>query len=162
MAKKISYKNSGVNIDEGNALVGGIKALAKSTFDKRVVGGIGSFAGAYALDSDLLKNIKNPVILGATDGVGTKLKIAIDAGRLDTIGIDLVAMCVNDLICNFATPLFFLDYYATGHLDRDSALRVISGIAQGCKEANCALIGGRARKCLVCMKKATLIWRGLP
>lgn len=144
MAKNISYKDSGVNIDEGNALVGGIKALAKSTFDKRVVGGIGSFAGAYALDSDLLKNIKNPVILGATDGVGTKLKIAIDAGRLDTIGIDLVAMCVNDLICNFATPLFFLDYYATGHLDRDSALRVISGIAQGCKEANCALIGGES------------------
>lgn len=140
MAKTISYKDSGVNIDEGNALVGGIKALAKSTFNESVVGGIGSFAGAYALP----KGFKNPVILGATDGVGTKLKIAIETGRLDTIGIDLVAMCVNDLICNFATPLFFLDYYATGHLDKDLALCVIGGIAQGCKEANCALIGGES------------------
>ena len=144
MAKTISYKDSGVNIDEGNALVGGIKALAQSTFNECVVGGIGSFAGAYALPHDLLSTLKNPVILGATDGVGTKLKIAIETGRLNTIGIDLVAMCVNDLICNFATPLFFLDYYATGHLDKEASLRVIEGIVAGCKEANCALIGGES------------------
>lgn len=144
MAKTISYKDSGVNIDEGNALVGGIKALAQSTFDKNVVGGIGSFAGAYALPREMLDSLKNPILLGATDGVGTKLKVAIEARKLDTIGIDLVAMCVNDLICNFATPLFFLDYYATGYLDKNAALCVISGIAKGCKEANCALIGGES------------------
>ena len=136
----ISYKDSGVNIDEGNALVEGLKPLVKSTFDKNVIGGIGSFAGAYALPS----GYKNPVILGATDGVGTKLRLAIDAQKFDNIGVDLVAMCVNDLICNFALPLFFLDYYATGKLDKDIALKVISGIVEGCKQAQCALIGGES------------------
>lgn len=137
---KVSYKDSGVNIDEGNALVDGIKPLVKSTFDKNVIGGIGSFAGAYALPG----GFKNPVILSSTDGVGTKLRLAIDSKRLDSVGIDLVAMCVNDLICNFATPIFFLDYYATAKLDKDSALTVISGIVKGCKEAQCALIGGES------------------
>lgn len=137
---KVSYKDSGVNIDEGNALVDGIKPLVKSTFDKNVIGGIGSFAGAYALPS----GFKNPVILSSTDGVGTKLRLAIDSKRLDSVGIDLVAMCVNDLICNFATPMFFLDYYATAKLDKDSALTVISGIVKGCKEAECTLIGGES------------------
>ncbi len=137
---KISYKDSGVNIDEGNALVDKLKPLVKSTFDSNVIGGIGSFAGAYALPS----GFKNPVILGATDGVGTKLRLAIDSNKLDTIGIDLVAMCVNDLICNFATPMFFLDYYATAKLDKNVALSVISGIVKGCKEAECALIGGES------------------
>lgn len=137
---KVSYKDSGVNIDEGNALVDGIKPLVKSTFDKNVIGGIGSFAGAYALPG----GFKNPVILSSTDGVGTKLRLAIDSKRLDSVGIDLVAMCVNDLICNFATPMFFLDYYATAKLDKDSALTVISGIVKGCKEAQCALIGGES------------------
>lgn len=137
---KVSYKDSGVNIDEGNALVDGIKPLVKSTFDKNVIGGIGSFAGAYALPG----GFKNPVILSSTDGVGTKLRLAIDSKKLDSIGIDLVAMCVNDLICNFATPMFFLDYYATAKLDKDSALTVISGIVKGCKEAECALIGGES------------------
>lgn len=137
---KVSYKDSGVNIDEGNALVDGIKPLVKSTFDKNVIGGIGSFAGAYALPG----GFKNPVILSSTDGVGTKLRLAIDSKRLDSVGIDLVAMCVNDLICNFATPMFFLDYYATAKLDKDSALTVISGIVKGCKEAECALIGGES------------------
>ena len=107
---------------------------------KNVIGGIGSFAGAYALPS----GYKNPVILGATDGVGTKLRLAIDAQKFDNIGVDLVAMCVNDLICNFALPLFFLDYYATGKLDKDIALKVISGIVEGCKQAQCALIGGES------------------
>lgn len=136
----ISYKDSGVDIDEGNALVDGLKPLVKSTFDSNVIGGIGSFAGAYALPS----GYKNPVILGATDGVGTKLRLAIDAKRLQGVGIDLVAMCVNDLICNFATPMFFLDYYATGKLDKINALEVIGGIAKGCKIAQCALIGGES------------------
>ncbi|RAX54479.1 phosphoribosylformylglycinamidine cyclo-ligase [Helicobacter sp. 16-1353] len=137
---KLSYRDSGVNIDEGNAFVDRIKPLAKSTFDKNVIGGIGSFAGAYAIPS----GFKNPVILSSTDGVGTKLRLAIDSKRLDTIGIDLVAMCVNDLICNFATPMFFLDYYAMAKLNKDSALDVISGIVKGCKEAECALIGGES------------------
>ncbi|WP_066387234.1 phosphoribosylformylglycinamidine cyclo-ligase [Helicobacter himalayensis] len=137
---KISYKDSGVDIDEGNALVDGLKPLVASTFDKNVIGGIGSFAGAYALPS----GFKEPVILGATDGVGTKLALAIESKCFDSVGIDLVAMCVNDLICNFATPLFFLDYYATGKLDKKSALEVISGVVKGCKIAGCALIGGES------------------
>ncbi|TLD97223.1 phosphoribosylformylglycinamidine cyclo-ligase [Helicobacter jaachi] len=136
----ISYKDSGVDIDAGNALVEGLKPLVKSTFNHNVIGGVGSFAGAYALPS----GYKNPVMLAATDGVGTKLRLAIEAQQFESIGIDLVAMCVNDLICNFGLPLFFLDYYATGKLDKDVALRVIEGIAQGCKIAQCALIGGES------------------
>jgi len=139
-AVMISYKDSGVDIDEGNALVEGLKGIVKSTFDSNVIGGIGSFAGAYAMPP----HYKNPVILGATDGVGTKLRLAIDSQKFDTIGIDLVAMCVNDLICNFAAPIFFLDYYATGKLDKSIALKVIESIAQGCKIAECALIGGES------------------
>lgn len=134
----VSYKESGVDIDAGNTLVERIKPIVKSTFDSNVIGGIGSFAGAYALPL----GFKEPVILGATDGVGTKLKLAIDSGRFDSVGIDLVAMCVNDLICNHATPLFFLEYYATGKLEVENALQVIKGIAEGCKQAECALIGG--------------------
>ncbi|MBR7118073.1 MAG: phosphoribosylformylglycinamidine cyclo-ligase [Helicobacteraceae bacterium] len=137
---KVSYKDSGVDINEGNALVDKIKPLAKKTFDDNVIGSLGGFAGAYAIPS----GFKNPVILSSTDGVGTKLRLAIDSGRLDTIGIDLVAMCVNDLICSFATPMFFLDYYATAKLDKNSAFSVIRGIADGCIEASCALIGGES------------------
>ena len=136
----LSYKDSGVDIDEGNALVDGLKPLVQSTFDANVIGGIGSFAGAYAMPS----GYRQPVILGATDGVGTKLRLAIDSDILESVGIDLVAMCANDLICNFATPIFFLDYYATGKLDKSSALRVIEGIVEGCKLAQCALIGGES------------------
>ena len=138
MQEKVSYKDAGVDIDAGNSFVEAIKDDVKSTFDKNVMGGIGSFAGAYALP----KGYKEPILLSATDGVGTKLKIAIDSGKLDTVGIDLVAMCVNDLICNFGTPMFFLDYYATGKLNPTSAKDVVGGIAKGCKEAECALIGG--------------------
>ncbi len=134
----ISYKDAGVDIDAGNAFVEAIKADVKSTFDSNVIGGIGSFAGAYALPT----GYKEPVLLSATDGVGTKLKIAIESGRLDTVGIDLVAMCVNDLICNNGTPLFFLDYYATGKLLPENAKDVVAGIAEGCRRAECALIGG--------------------
>ncbi|MFK5881772.1 MAG: phosphoribosylformylglycinamidine cyclo-ligase [Sulfurospirillum sp.] len=134
----VSYKDAGVDIDAGAQFVENIKPLVKSTFDSNVVGGIGSFAGAYELPS----GYKKPVMLGATDGVGTKLKLAIDSGRFDTVGIDLVAMCVNDLICNFGTPLFFLDYYATSKLEIGESTAVVSGIAEGCRRSECSLIGG--------------------
>ena len=136
--EKVSYKDAGVDIDAGNSFVEAIKDDVKATFDEFVIGGIGSFAGAYALPS----GYKEPVLLSATDGVGTKLKLAIESKRLGSVGIDLVAMCVNDLICNFGTPLFFLDYYATGKLIPEDAKEVVRGIAKGCKEAECALIGG--------------------
>ncbi len=134
----ISYKDAGVDIDAGNAFVEAIKSDVKSTFDSNVIGGIGSFAGAYALPA----GYKEPVLLSATDGVGTKLKIAIESGKLDTVGIDLVAMCVNDLICNNGVPMFFLDYYATGKLLPENAKDVVAGIAEGCRRAECALVGG--------------------
>ncbi len=134
----VSYKDAGVDIDAGAQFVENIKPLVKSTFDSNVIGGIGSFAGAYELPG----GYKKPVILGATDGVGTKLKLAIDSGKFDTVGIDLVAMCVNDLICNFGTPLFFLDYYATSKLEIEESTAVVSGIAEGCHQSECSLIGG--------------------
>ena len=134
----VSYKDAGVDIDAGAQFVEKIKPFVKSTFDSNVIGGIGSFAGAYELPS----GYKKPVILGATDGVGTKLKLAIDSEKFDTVGIDLVAMCVNDLICNFGTPLFFLDYYATSKLDIKESTAVVSGIAEGCRRSECSLIGG--------------------
>jgi phosphoribosylformylglycinamidine cyclo-ligase len=136
--EKISYKDAGVDITAGNDFVEAIKSDIQSTFNKNVIGGIGSFAGAYALPS----SYKEPILLSATDGVGTKLKLAIESGRLNSVGIDLVAMCVNDLICNFGTPLFFLDYYATGCLNLKNANEVLSGIVEGCKVGECALIGG--------------------
>lgn len=134
----ISYKEAGVDIDAGNSFVNEIKPFVKDTFTPLVLGGIGSFSGAVRLPT----GYKNPAILGATDGVGTKLRLAIDAGKVDFVGQDLVAMCVNDLICNFAEPIFFLDYYATAKLEIETAKRVVAGIAKGCKMANCALIGG--------------------
>lgn len=134
----ISYKEAGVDIDAGNSFVNEIKLFVKDTFTPLVLGGIGSFSGAVRLPA----GYKNPAILGATDGVGTKLRLAIDAGKVDFVGQDLVAMCVNDLICNFAEPIFFLDYYATAKLEIETAKRVVAGIAKGCKIANCALIGG--------------------
>jgi phosphoribosylformylglycinamidine cyclo-ligase len=136
--ENLSYKDAGVDIDAGNSLVEKIKPFVKETFNSNVIGGIGSFAGAFRLP----QGYKNPVLLSATDGVGTKLKLAIDAKKFDSVGIDLVAMCVNDLICNFGEPLFFLDYYATGKLDVEAAAETIKGIAEGCKQAECALIGG--------------------
>lgn len=135
---QISYKDAGVDIDAGNQFVENIKPLVKATFTKNVLGGIGSFAGAYELPT----GFKEPVMLAATDGVGTKLKLAIESGKFDTVGIDLVAMCVNDLICNFGTPSFFLDYYATAELKVEEATAVVSGIAKGCEESECSLIGG--------------------
>lgn len=134
----ISYKDAGVDIDAGNDFVNAIKPFVKATQTPHVLGGIGSFSGAVRLPA----GYKKPAILGATDGVGTKLRLAIDARKFGGVGQDLVAMCANDLICNFAEPLFFLDYYATAKLEIADAKEVVKSIAEGCKLARCALIGG--------------------
>ena len=137
--KKLTYKKAGVDIKKGDKFVDIIKPLAKSTFDKGVLSGLGSFAGFYEPD---ITRYRKPVLLGATDGVGTKLEIACKCKTYNTVGIDLVAMCVNDLIVQGAKPLFFLDYLATGCLNVKSAASVVEGIVKGCMEAECALLGG--------------------
>lgn len=138
--KKITYKDSGVNIDEGNKAVELIKQKVARTYDSNVIGDLGSFSGAYSLSSFM--DMKEPVLLSATDGVGTKLKLAQMMDRHDSVGIDLVAMCVNDLICQGAKPLFFLDYIAVGSLDSKRAADIVGGISNGCIQSSCALIGG--------------------
>ncbi len=135
----LTYADAGVDIDAGNALVERIKPMAKSTKRSGVMDGLGGFGAMFDLKA---AGYKDPVLVAATDGVGTKLRIAIDTGILDTVGIDLVAMCVNDLVCQGAEPLFFLDYFATGKLDIDEAAQVIDGIAKGCRLSNSALVGG--------------------
>ena len=141
MTKKngLTYADAGVDIDAGNALVERIKPAAKRTNRSGVMAGLGGFGGLFDLKA---AGFEDPVLVAATDGVGTKLRIAIDTGYVDTIGIDLVAMCVNDLVCQGAEPLFFLDYFATGKLELDQATRIIEGIAAGCEASGCALIGG--------------------
>jgi phosphoribosylformylglycinamidine cyclo-ligase len=134
----LTYKDAGVDIDAGNALVERIKPLAKATMRAEVLGGIGGFSALCRIPTQY----KEPILVSGTDGVGTKLKTAFAANRHDTIGIDLVAMCVNDVLVTGAEPLFFLDYFATGALDVDTAASVIGGIAEGCKQAGCALVGG--------------------
>ncbi|MGM0536818.1 MAG: phosphoribosylformylglycinamidine cyclo-ligase [Pseudomonadota bacterium] len=134
----LSYKDAGVNIDAGNALVDRIKGVAKRTTRPEVMGGLGGFGALCELPT----GYREPVLVSGTDGVGTKLRLAMDLGRHDTIGVDLVAMCVNDLIVTGAEPLFFLDYYATGRLDVDIAADVVTGIGEGCEQAGCALVGG--------------------
>jgi phosphoribosylformylglycinamidine cyclo-ligase len=135
----LSYSEAGVDIDAGNALVEAIKPAAKATMRAGVMSGLGGFGALFDLKA---AGYSDPILVAATDGVGTKLRIAIDTGHLDTIGIDLVAMCVNDLVCQGAEPLFFLDYFATGKLHVAAATRIITGIAEGCRGAGCALIGG--------------------
>ena len=134
----LSYKDAGVDIDAGEALVQRIKSVAKATSRSEVVGGLGGFGALCRIP----QGYKSPLLVSGTDGVGTKLKLALDLNRHDTIGQDLVAMCVNDLLVCGAEPLFFLDYYATGKLDVDTAEAVIKGIGDGCILSNCALIGG--------------------
>ncbi len=135
----LTYADAGVDIDAGNALVERIKPAAARTKRAGSMAGLGGFGALFDLKA---AGYTDPVLVAATDGVGTKLKIAIDTGEVDGIGIDLVAMCVNDLICQGAEPLFFLDYFATGRLDVDQAARIVEGIAEGCAQAGCALIGG--------------------
>ncbi|HLT44881.1 MAG TPA: phosphoribosylformylglycinamidine cyclo-ligase [Luteimonas sp.] len=134
----LTYRDAGVDIDAGNALVERIKPLVKRSFRPEVMGGLGGFGALF----DLSGKYREPVLVSGTDGVGTKLKLAQQLGRHDTIGIDLVAMCVNDVLVQGAEPLFFLDYFATGKLDIDTAAAVVGGIARGCEASGCALIGG--------------------
>ncbi|HSQ33652.1 MAG TPA: phosphoribosylformylglycinamidine cyclo-ligase [Peptostreptococcaceae bacterium] len=136
----ITYRDSGVDIDEGNKAVDLIKNKIRSTYDNNVIGDLGNFSGLYSLKE--FTGMKAPVLLSSTDGVGTKLKIAQMMDIHNTVGIDLVAMCVNDLICQGARPLFFLDYIATGKLKAEKVESIVGGIVDGCKLANCALIGG--------------------
>ncbi len=134
----LSYRDAGVDIDEGDALVDDIKKIVKSTQRPEVLAGVGGFGALVSIP----KKYKNPILVSGTDGVGTKLKLGIETGRVEGLGQDLVAMCVNDVLVNGAEPLFFLDYYATGQLDKKVAGKVIKGIAHGCKLAGCALVGG--------------------
>ena len=134
----LSYKDAGVDIDAGNALVERIKGVSKRTRRPEVLGGLGGFGALCQIPA----GYKEPVLVSGTDGVGTKLRLAIDLKKHDTVGIDLVAMCVNDLIVQGAEPLFFLDYYATGKLDVDTAAAVVTGIGAGCEQSGCALVGG--------------------
>lgn len=135
----LRYKDAGVDIAAGNKAVSRIKESVEATFDKQVLTGLGGFGGLYA---PVLQRVEEPVLVSGTDGVGTKLKIAFKMDKHDTIGIDLVAMCVNDVLAQGARPLFFLDYLATGKLDPAKAAEIVNGIAAGCKQAGCSLIGG--------------------
>ncbi|WP_431281603.1 phosphoribosylformylglycinamidine cyclo-ligase [Humitalea sp. 24SJ18S-53] len=135
----LTYRDAGVDIEAGDALVEKIKPLAKSTNRPGTMGGLGGFGALFDLKA---AGFTDPVLVSSTDGVGTKLRLAIEAGIHDTVGIDLVAMCVNDLVVQGAEPLFFLDYFATGALDVAAAAQVVSGIAEGCRQAGCALVGG--------------------
>ena len=134
----LTYRDAGVDIEAGEELIERIKPLAQSTRSEHVLGSLGGFAGLCSIPSD----IEDPVLVSGTDGVGTKLKLAFELDRHDTIGIDLVAMCINDIITVGARPLFFLDYFATSNLDVDQGEAIVKGIAEGCRQSQCALLGG--------------------
>jgi phosphoribosylformylglycinamidine cyclo-ligase len=134
----LTYAAAGVDIDAGERAVSLMRSLVASTARPGVIGGLGGFGGLFEMPT----GFRAPVLVASTDGVGTKLTVAIDAGRLGTIGVDLVAMCVDDLVCQGAEPLFFLDYQLWGHLDPDAVAQVMSGIAEGCRQAGCAILGG--------------------
>ena len=135
----ITYKDSGVDVERGYEAVRLMKEHVKRTFNDNVIGDLGSFGGFYSIENN---GMSKPVLVAGTDGVGTKLKLAFLTGRHDTVGIDCVAMCVNDVVCQGAMPLFFLDYLATGNLKPELAATVVRGVAEGCLQAGCALIGG--------------------
>ncbi|KPK45484.1 MAG: phosphoribosylaminoimidazole synthetase [Nitrospira bacterium SM23_35] len=137
--KQLTYKKSGVDVDEGEQFVRLLSPLARKTFRPEVITDIGSFSALFKLDT---RKYKNPVLVSGTDGVGTKLKIAIMMDKHDTVGVDLVAMCVNDILTSGAEPLFFLDYLATGRLKSEQAVQIVKGIAGGCRQSGCSLIGG--------------------
>lgn len=139
MSNPTTYKDAGVDIDKAETFIASIRPLVKATYRTGVLGDIGGFGGLFHLD---LEKYRNPVLVSATDGVGTKIKIAVLMNRHDTIGIDLVAMCVNDILTLGATPLFFLDYLAMGELNPEVALQIVEGISLGCRQARCSLIGG--------------------
>src|SRR5690349_5211149 len=138
-SEPITYKDAGVDIEAGDELVERIKPAVKRSLRPEVLGGLGGFGAMFEIPLD---RYKKPVLVSGTDGVGTKLRLAIETGRHSTIGIDLVAMCVNDIVVQGAEPLFFLDYYATARLEVETARRVVAGIAEGCRRAGCALVGG--------------------
>ena len=139
MADSLTYADAGVDIDKANKLVGTISEIAKQTPRSGVIGEIGGFGGLFSLN---LANVDRPVLVSSTDGVGTKLKIAFMLGKHDTVDIDLVAMCVNDILVQGAKPLFFLDYLSMGKLDGEQVAEIIKGIGEGCQQAKCALLGG--------------------
>ena len=147
--KPLTYADAGVSIAAGNALVKAIGPLARSTARPGADAELGGFGGLFDLKA---AGYKDPLLVAANDGVGTKLRLAIELGRHDGVGIDLVAMCANDLIVQGAEPLFFLDYYATGSLDGEVASAVVASIAEGCRQADCALIGARPPRCPACTR----------
>jgi phosphoribosylformylglycinamidine cyclo-ligase len=152
--KSLTYRDAGVDIDAGDEFVRRVKKLCRSTYGPAVLSGIGGFAGAFQIGGQmglLGKRLRNPVLMACTDGVGTKLQVAIAMDKHDTIGIDLVAMSVNDLIVSGATPLFFLDYMATGKLNPDTAEEIVKGIVDGCRQSGCSLLGGETAEHPGCM-----------
>ena len=158
MSTSLSYRDAGVDIDAGDQLVENIKPFAKRTMRPEVLGDLGGFGALVEIG----KKYKNPVLVSGTDGVGTKLKLAFDWDKHDTVGIDLVAMSVNDVLVQGAEPLFFLDYFACGKLDVPRATDVIKGIAQGCEESGCALIGGETAEMPGSIPLVNTTWRVLP
>ena len=149
------YAKAGVNIEKGNELVESIKASVNRTHDRRVLGGIGGFAGLFQLGS----NYKNPILVGCTDGVGTKVALSQAYSTIHLIGQDLVAMCVNDMVTCGAEPLFFLDYFAASKLEPKSTAKIIKGIANACEKSNCALLGGETAEMPGHYAKDNLIWQ---